>query len=297
MKSRSLRIIIPLAVLAVAGVCFAVGAEAGTLSAFGWQDIAIICPIGALFTMASSHSVLPHAIVSLALFVLVAIVAGRVVCGWVCPVPVVRRIPGLFSRKAPVDSGKKVLESGAPLSDAEMKVIHDAMGGCAAKHGSIDSRHIILGGGLLSALIFGFPVFCLICPIGLSFATIFLVIRAFGFGDVSWTLVIVPALLILEVLVFRKWCHKICPIAALTSLVAKGNRTFQPVIDSDKCLESHGKTCSRCHVACSEGIHPRHPEIGSGMSECTRCMACVDACPSGAISIRPTKGRLPKKEK
>ena len=60
---------------------------------------------------------------------------------------------------------------------------------------TLDSRHVILGGSLLSAAVFGFPVFCLICPIGLTFATIVLVMRLFAFGDVAWGVILVPALL------------------------------------------------------------------------------------------------------
>ena len=52
----------------------------------------------------------------------------------------------------------------------------------------------MLGGGLLSALVFGFPVFCLLCPIGLSFASVYLVLRLFT-GQFSWALVVVVAVL------------------------------------------------------------------------------------------------------
>ena len=41
----------------------------------------------------------------------------------------------------------------------------------------LDSRHYVLGGALLSTAVFGFPVFCLVCPIGLTFATVLVVWR------------------------------------------------------------------------------------------------------------------------
>ena len=160
-----------------------------------------------------------------------------------------------------------------------------------------DSRHIILGGTLLSAAIFGFPVFCLVCPVGLSFALVFLLIALFGGGDVTWSVLIIPVLIAAEVIFFRKWCSHLCPISSFMSLIGRANRTFQPAIDDAKCLEtSHGATCGRCAEVCEVGINPRHPELGTTFNECTRCRACADVCPGHAISFplyRPQDSRRP----
>ena len=121
----------------------------------------------------------------------------------------------------------------------------------------MDARHFVLGGALLSTFIFGFPVFCLVCPIGLTFATILLLVNLFAQGDVTWSLIVVPAILIAEVLLFKKWCHKLCPLSAFMSLIAKLNRTFKPTIDNAKCLETaQGKKCGACGRAC-EGASTR----------------------------------------
>ena len=70
------------------------------------------------------------------------------------------------------------------------------------------------------------------------------------------------------------------------SLVGKANRTFQPTINDEKCLETaHGATCGRCAEVCEVAINPRHPELGTTFAECTRCRACADACPGHAISF------------
>ncbi len=144
----------------------------------------------------------------------------------------------------------------------------------------------MLGSALLSAAIFGFPVFCLVCPIGLSFAFVFVLINLFGAGDVTLSVIAIPVLLLIEVVFFKKWCSHICPLSALMGLVGKLNRTFRPRIDNDKCLEtSRGATCGRCADVCEERINPRHPELGTDWSECTRCRACVDVCPGKAITI------------
>lgn len=159
---------------------------------------------------------------------------------------------------------------------------------CAAIRGKgADARHFVLGGALVSTLAFGFPVFCLVCPIGLTFATVLLVVNLFAHGDVTWSVVVVPALLLAEVVFFRKWCHKLCPLGAFMSLVGKLNRTFVPEIDDGACLEtSKGIACGRCGKACEEGIDIRHPELSSAaLNECVKCRACVETCPAHAVKM------------
>ena len=220
--------------------------------------------------------------------------------------PVVSKIRGIFGGKASNTdmTGVAALEpeaamaamaadkkkaAGDALTEEEknaLKGCSGSCGSCASKFQKLDSRHVILGGSLVSAAIFGFPVFCLICPIGLTLATILLVMRLFAFGDVTWSVVVVPVILILELLVFRKWCSKICPISALMSLIGKGNKTFVPTIDNAKCLESaKGRSCEICSQVCPQGINPRHPEAGMSFSECTKCRACVENCPTSAIKM------------
>lgn len=293
MKSNKLRVIIPLAVLVVAGVGFALHSGLGTLSAVGWESISVLCPLGALGTMLASKTIVPRAVISLVLAVVAIVILGRAFCGWICPVPVWSKLRGIAKKQEPENKGAGKAaeggESGASVPDTlspeELKLLKHGCKGCGA-HAPSNSRHVVLGGALLSAAIFGFPVFCLICPIGLSFALVFVLILLFGGGDVTWSVVLIPALLLVEVVFFRKWCSHICPLSALMSLVGKANRTLRPVIDDTKCLEvAHGKTCGRCSQVCEVAIDPRHPELGVDMSECIRCRKCIDACPGSAISM------------
>lgn len=314
MNTKRLRTIIPLAVIGVVGVGFATHVGVGTLSAIGWQDISLLCPLGALATMIATKTLLPRAVISVVIALALILLFARAFCGWVCPVPVVSKIRGIFSKKTsntdmtgtgvlPADENPLVKaakaddKTSAPLTAQEQAALKgcgskEGCSSCAEKRAALDSRHVILGGSLLSAAVFGFPVFCLICPIGLTFATIVLVMRLFAFGDVAWGVILVPALLLAEVVFFRKWCSKFCPISAFMSLVGKANRTFVPAIDNAKCRESaQGTSCEVCAAVCPQGINVRHPEAGMSFSECTKCRACVEACPTRAI----TMPFLPKK--
>lgn len=304
--SKMLRTLTAAAVIVIITVGFVTNVGIGTISAPGIWDISILCPLGALGTMLASKMMVPRAVISLVLMALLIVVFARAFCGWVCPVPLVQKLRGLFSKKhsdnTVTDTSTEVsTDAAAPLTAAEQEALtsscsKDKTGcaSCAAKRGkALDARHFVLGGALASTFIFGFPVFCLICPIGLTFATILLVVNLFAQGDVTWSLIVVPTLLIVEVLVFKKWCHNLCPLSAFMSLIAKTNKTFVPTIDDAKCLETtKNATCGACGRACEEGIDPRHPQLSeAAWSECTKCRACVDACPTSAI----TMPLLPKK--
>lgn len=337
-----LRRVGPIALLAVAGVAFVFYLSVGTPSAFGWMDLSLLCPLGALEAMLASKLMVPQVLISVVCGLAVIVLVGRAFCAWLCPVPLVEKLRGAFSRgkgsrgshdvrtELRADSGEDEGAEGAVLAsegcdaalagasgdagDADVEMLasegcdeaheshaiaplsHEEQGmlktacaqGCAEnRKNALDSRHVVLGGALLSSAIFGFPVFCLICPVGLSFATLFLIIRAFGYGDVTAALLVVPVVLLVEVVFFKKWCHKICPLGALMSLVAKLNRTFRPAIDDKACLEtSCDASCGVCGRVCPEGIDIRHPELSEAdLSECTRCRACVDACPKQAITL------------
>ncbi|WP_302964389.1 4Fe-4S binding protein [uncultured Adlercreutzia sp.] len=314
MKSDKLRLIAAGAILIVVAVGLVVGANVGTLSGFGFDSIALLCPVGALLSMVASHTLIPRAVLSLVVMAAVVLVVGRAFCAWVCPAPLLERLRGFFrtpaKRKQIADERaaqvRAVAEADlaaasagtAPGAGAGAGMSPGAGAGCAScgacgKRPALDSRHVVLGGAVLSTAVFGFPVFCLVCPIGLTFATVLLVWRLFFAGDLTVAIVLAPVLLAVELVFLRKWCARICPISAIMNLVARGNRTFRPRINDAVCLETaKGVACSKCAEVCDFGINLRHPEAGElGLVDCTRCRACVDACPTHAVSL-PFSARL-----
>ena len=178
----------------------------------------------------------------------------------------------------------------AGLSGCSSKSCGSGCASCASAkmpHKKLDSRHYVLGGALLSTAIFGFPVFCLVCPVGLTFATVLVVWRLFAAGDMTIAVILVPALLILELVFLRKWCTRFCPLSALMNLVSRFSKTLMPVIDDSKCLEtSQGVPCSRCAQVCESDINIRHIAYGERtLADCSRCRNCADVCPTKAITF------------
>ena len=208
-NSKTLRTITALSIVAIVFVGFLTNLGIGTISAPGIWDISILCPLGALGTMLASKMMVPRAVVSLVIMVVLIIVFARAFCGWMCPVPLVQKLRGIFTKpekqtkaekaKAVKQADDKAAEAAAdiaPLTEDEKAALatdceKDSKGlagcaSCAKKRGeAVDARHFVLGGALLSTFIFGFPVFCLVCPIGLTFATILLLVNLFAQGDVT----------------------------------------------------------------------------------------------------------------
>ena len=85
LKSSWLRTLIPVAFIlfTVVGTIWHTGW--GTLSSFGWKEIAAICPLGALETMLAEKTILPRALAALAVFFVLVVIFGRFFCG---PFPV-----------------------------------------------------------------------------------------------------------------------------------------------------------------------------------------------------------------
>lgn len=292
----------------------------GTASSFGIAEIAAICPLGNLEAMLASKTFLPRALVGFAVFLVVAALLGRFFCGWLCPVPWVEkalsklRAPGrrfgLGLKESPAasetprtsactttnassntasESGKNAprsCPSGASCASSSCK-------DCAlasrvkekADQATEKTPYWILGGALASSAVFGFPVFCLICPVGLTFALTVALWRLFEFNETNWAILWFAGFLVLELFVLRRWCSRFCPLGALWTLASRLNRFFRPKAREDLCTRmTHGVPCTICRDVCPEGIDPasvaNDPML---LARCTKCGACAAACPTGAV--------------
>ena len=293
MKLSKIRTIVAAVVFCFLAICLVAGINMGTLSGFGWDAFSALCPLGAFTPMLATKTMVPRAVFSIIIMALLVFVFGRAFCGWICPVPVLDKVRAFF--RSP--KKRKQLEQAKHdemLDIAKFELGCGGKGGdcgscsaCKQQRQKLDSRHYVLGGALLSTAIFGFPVFCLVCPIGLTFATVLVFWRLFANADMTVAVVLIPLMLIIELVFLRKWCTRFCPMAGLMNLMSRFSRTFKPTIDDSKCLEtSKGTPCSRCAMVCEADINLRHPEYGERtLADCTRCHSCVDACPASAITM------------
>ncbi len=228
------------------------------------------CPIGSLQAVLSSREY------SMAFYVagfllIVGALAGRFVCGWLCPFGLVQdllhKIP--FPKKPKKLPGDKVLRY--------------------LKYVILVGFVIVLPMTVLDIVGQGSPWFCkYICPSGTLFAGIPLIAANPPLQSVlgwlfTWKAAILAVLLVLSVIVYRPFCRYLCPLGAIYGL-------FNPIalyrykIDENRCIQ-----CGKCRAACPMDI----PTCDTPNSvECIRCGKCKNACPTGAIcdSLNAHKG-------
>lgn len=282
---RKLRHLTQLVILALAFAGGVFHIPVGSLSAFGYEDVSAICPLGYVETLLASKTLVVRGAVGLGIAVTLIVLFGRAFCAWICPVPLIR--DGVL----PAGRPEKKAVAETPVHDDGLGLAREKINGSDDKDSNI--RYYVLGGALASSALFGFPVFCLICPIGLTFAILLSVARIFRFGDVSISLVVFPVIVILELVVFRRWCNKICPVGAIFGLFSRLNRIFRPQVDPKRCLKlSREQHCLACRRACPENITLHDPqESATALALCTKCGDCAAVCPAKAIHFLPWRAK------
>lgn len=318
-RVSSLRVLAEVLIIGVFCVGLFLQTGTGTLSATGIWEVFALCPLGALTAFIASKTLIPQQVVGVIVFVAFVLVLGRAFCAWACPTQLWYKLANRTDageRKR----GRKHAGAGGKAADgagADGKLASDtasASGSETAELGAManetadgiapakrrllgapsprlrggihDSRSWVLIAAIASALVVGFPVFCLICPIGLTFASIISLWNFLNFNTFGPGVIIFPLILVVELFVLRKWCHTLCPVGALLSLIARGNKTFVPTVDAHTCLHTTEHTaCHRCAEACPEEIDLHRTEASAPMHQCTKCHLCAEACPVSAITF------------
>lgn len=256
----------------------------GTLSSFGYETISAICPLAFLEVSLASRTFIPRLLIGLGVTLVVTLLLGRVFCAWACPIPHVRS--WFVPRKSSAATNRDAIPASTETPQRTLHILPQPGTPSAPPQKHSPVRYYVLSGVLLSSGFFGFPVFCLICPIGLFFGTLFAIMRLLRFNEPTMLILIFPIILIIELTLFRNWCGKFCPIGAILSLISRFNKTFIPTIDREKCLiTTKNIKCHACTAICPENIdlHCGKPYLDTGL--CTKCGDCIDICPVSAIHL------------
>jgi len=187
------------------------------------------------------------------------VLAGPVFCGWVCPL-------GLL------------LDLNDALRRGWTQRLHRGSWLVRGLRVPAEIKYGFLGLALGFALVARLPAFQTLSPIN---------IVAWAIVFSAWpALLVVGALVAVEHIASRVWCRSLCPLGALYSLVGRYG-LLRVRVDPARA----GKLrCERCTQSCPMGIRVTEDYVVAGKSaidhpDCTRCGACVDACPSGALRL------------
>lgn len=220
------------------------------------------CPIGAMQAVEGSTKY-GISLYVLGFLVFVGMLAGRFVCGWLCPFGLIQEL----LHKIP---GKKIKVP---------KQIHGILKW--VKYFVLAILVILLP--ILTVDQFGLstPFFCkYICPAGTLEGGIPLLLLNKSLQSAIgplflWKLAVLIAVVLASVVVLRAFCRYLCPLGALYSF-------FNPIslyhyeINTHKCTR-----CGKCAKTCPMDVDVcKTPNA----LECIRCGACVKSCPTKAIT-------------
>lgn len=223
-----------------------------------------------------------------ALTVLVTVLFGRIVCGWICPLGTVHQLFSWIFKKARFLRPKKPASGGLWIKYAVLAfVLVAALFGLNAA-GYLDPLSFLTrasAAGLIPA--FGLGADALL---GAVYA-----VRLEAFGDTlaqalsTLTLnttfrqgfllgLIFLGAVLLNKIRERFWCRYVCPLGALLGLFSRYN-LFKLKIDESKCTQ-----CGLCSIHCQTQAAP-FPAGGWKSSECVYCETCAAICPERAITF------------
>ena len=271
-KMRYVRFVVAALVLAAIFIGMQAHVVVGSLCA--------LCPVGFLSVSVASGSIpwslLPGVVAVLA----IVFVLGRVFCSWICPTGALKN---LFGGRSPRGVVGKTGEPPRACESSERS------------KSSLATQGVVLVVLLAVSFVVHFPVFCLICPIGLALGTLYAVSRAFVLWTPGWELLVFPLMLLAEVFLFKRWCSAICPWGFFFGIMAKlrGRLGFAvaPRVGGSSCRMHEG--CRACGTVCPEDIDVSSADPRD-FEDCTLCLDCVGNCPTKSLSVGLAKAGEPK---
>lgn len=242
-RTGALRTALPILILAMLAVGPKLGIVYGSICTLTSGSLTLSCPLGFLQACAASNMIISSLVIPATITVLVTVLVGRVFCGWMCP-------HGLIE------------DSTARLGKVRVSRVRIRAFGIT-----------LLLAVLAASALFHYPVFCLICPVGVICRNL---ISFSSHGTLGLDLMVIPTIILLETFLAR-WCVGICPLGITLSLLGRIN-ILNPKIDETKCTD-----CSVCSKVCPMGI-PLTEVKKPNLEDCTKCLKCSEKCPQKAIS-------------
>ena len=81
----------------------------------------------------------------------------------------------------------------------------------------------------------------------------------------------------------RFWCRYLCPLGALLGLLSR-IAPLRHHVDTAKCI-----SCNRCAIICPTGAISPEKDFSANAAECVTCLECMEICPTLAISFSPQR--------
>ncbi len=237
------------------------------LNCYSCPGASAACPLGSMQTAltGADKSAIFYVFGILLLY---AILAGRWICGWLCPFGLIQEL--FYKIKTP-----KLKKSKFTRILSFFKYV------------------ILVFFVVIIPLIYALrnvqmpatPAFCkYICPAGTFEGSLLLLSNKINESKLAmlgplftWKFALMVSFIVGSIFIFRFFCRFFCPLGALYGLFNKIS-IFGVKLDRSACID-----CGRCITKCKMDIH----HVGD--QECISCGECIDVCPTKAISFKGSK--------
>jgi polyferredoxin len=234
-----------------------------------------------------------------AVTIVVTAVAGRYVCGWVCPLGSVHQFFSFLFKKAKLLKPHKEEKSAGRLAWKYYVLAAVLVGSLFTVDlvGIVDPLSLLYRSFVTGVIPWlaraGASATGLLYSLGLSSAGD---AAAQGLSTLSLNQTFqqgfLLSLLFLAVVLLnaskeRFWCRYLCPAGALLGLFSRWN-VAKVRIDMDKCIK-----CNLCTLHCQTQANP-YPNEQWRSSECVYCYTCASICPTKAVyfPVKTTAERI-----
>lgn len=272
----------------------------------------LICPVGGLQTLLTGKVYAPlllSTLVAFFLFLIPIFLLGNVFCSWICPLGTIidgfdkgveRFMPKVnMKREERSEQNREKRKSGHNL------VCPTCPFGKLLANKNATATNGVLMSVLIGSAVLRFPIFCTICPIGISTKGMFHLKALTSITGRMMPIIIelwaIPAIAILASLREKRyWCRKICPVGASLNLAGSLSPLFKPTVKADKCvMKECPKNCEDYHLdycgACRqidqklcERVCPQDIDLldKGSLAKCTKCLECYIQCEHDAVEVK-----------
>jgi polyferredoxin len=271
----------------------------------------LICPLGGLQVLLTGNVYCPLlllALVALFLFLIPIFLLGNVFCGWVCPLGTIidcfDKAVERFMTKTNVKREQRTKQN-REKGNTDGLICSTCPFGRFLANKNVTVANGVLVSALVGSAMLRLPVFCSICPIGVSNRGMFHLKSLTRITGYIMPIIIemwaIPVVAVLASLREKRyWCRKICPVGATLNIAGGFSPLFKPTVKNEKCvMKGCPETCEdyrldyctmcrqvdqkRCEKVCPQNIDLL--DKGS-LAKCTKCLECYIQYEHNAIEIK-----------